>query len=337
MRTKAIVATLLLAAWPVGSLYAEGSRPAVAAYYPGVPWHLRYELAGVIEEYNNHKPGFSTYTMAHSETSGLRVSVQINPAREAKTARDDAEHKYIREQKAFAQAEISPSEGSDADLEVLVPVGSDGAVSRHLQRFWLRDGLCAKIHASKTPFAERDRDAFDALLASIRFDPADATVERAFVVPGRGTLAMTIPSLWGFRTSKPDPSTSRNVMFMEPAGEYQMVLTLVPNAADVLKGDPTTRAFVDNMRQAAKRKALEEDPPLLPIKGTGGEGLYFLVTDKELADKPDRPNEWKYLRAGALRIDQSLLLFSMLSNAKESAVVDSTLQAIREARLLPPS
>ena len=90
------------------------------------------------------------------------------------------------------------------------------------------------------------------------------------------------------------------------------------------------------MRDTAKLKALESDPQLLPIKGTGGEGLYFLVTDKELVGKPDRPNNWKYLRAGALRIDQSLLFFSMFSNAKESPVVDGALRAIGEARLLPP-
>jgi hypothetical protein len=335
---KAIAAALLLAAWPAASLQAEGSRSSVAVYYPGLPWHLRYELAGVIEEYNNHKPGVSTYTMARSETSGMIVSAQISPAKEATTARDcrDAEHKHIREHKAFARAQIRPLDGSEVDLEVLVPVGADAAVSRHVHRFWLRDGVCAKVHASKTPFAETDRAGFDALLASVRFEPAAAAVERAFLIPGRGTLLMTVPALWGFQTSKPAPTTPRNVVFMEPAGGYQLMLTLFPDAEKLMKGDPTTRTVVEMMRDAVKQKALEPDPPLLPIKGTGGEGFYFLVTDKELVGKPDRPNNWKYLRQGALRIDQLLLLFSMFSNAKESPVVDSTLRAISEARLLPP-
>ena len=46
---RAIVATLLLAAWPA-SLHAEGDRPSVAVYYPGLPWHLRYELAATLLE-----------------------------------------------------------------------------------------------------------------------------------------------------------------------------------------------------------------------------------------------------------------------------------------------
>ncbi len=339
MGMKAIVATLLLASWSMASLHAEGDRPSVAVYYPGLPWHLRYELAGVVEEYNNHQPGVSTYTMARSETNGMRVSVQINPVQEAKTARDcrDAEHKHIREHKAFARAQIRPSEGSEVDLEVLVPLGSDGAVSRHVHRFWLRDGVCAKVHASKTPFADSDQAGFDALLASVRFDPAAESVERAFVIPGRGTLLMTVPALWGFRTSQPTPATPRDVVFMESAGDHRLMLTLFPDAAEDIERRPTTRAFVDNVRNAMKEKALEPDPPLLPIKGTGGEGLYFLVTDKELVGKPDRPDEWKYLRMGALRIDQALVFFSVFSNAKESPVVDGALRAIGEARLLPPT
>ena len=338
MRIRAIVATLLLAASPAASLHAEGSRPSVAVYYPGLSWHLRYELEGVVEEYNNHKPGVSTYTMANSETNGMRVSVQISPAKEAKTARDcrDAEHKYMREHQAFAQAQIRPLEGPDADLEVLVPIGADSVVSRHVHRFWLRDGVCAKIHASKTPFAERDRPGFDVLLASVRFEPAAATVERAFLIPGRGTLAMTVPAAWGFRTSKPAPATLRNVMFMDPAGDYQLMLTFFPDPGKLLKGDPTTRAVVEVMRDGIKLKALEPDPPLLPLKGTGGEGLYFMVTDKELVGKPDQPNNWKHLRQGALRIDPLLLIFSIFSHAKESPDVDEALRAIREARLLPP-
>ena len=92
---------------------------------------------------------------------------------------------------------------------------------------------------------------------------------------------------------------------------------------------------MDKFRDASKLRALEADPPLLPIKGIGGEGLYFVVTDKELVGKPDRPNAWKYMRLGALRIDQSLLFFSIFSNAKESPVVDGVLRAINETRLLP--
>jgi hypothetical protein len=316
-------------------LYAEGIQPSVAVYYPGVPWYLRYEVEGVLEEYNSHKPGQSTYTMARSETSGLLVSAQISPAGSAKTAAQcrSREHEHNRQQKALAGAEIRLQDAKGVDMEVLVPLGADKkAVSRHVHRFWLRDGVCAKLHASKTPFAQTDRSTFDKVLDSVRFEPVAATLERAFLVPGRGTLLLKTPAAWGFRASRPGKIGPRDIQFMDPGGEYQMMLTLFPDAQAMLQGEPTARAFVEMARDAAKPKAVEPDPQLVALKGTSGAGFYFQVTDKDLVGKPPKPGDWKYLRQGALLAGESLLLFSLLSNVKDSPVVDGALRALREAR-----
>lgn len=333
LRAAAILALLNLTA----VLHAEGIQSSVAVYYPGVPWYLRYEMQGVLEEYNNHKPGDSTYTMARSETSGLLVSAQISPAGSVKTAAQcrSREHEHNRQQKALAGAEIKLEDAKGVDMEVLVPLGTDKkAVSRHVHRFWLRDGVCAKVHASKTPFAETDRGTFDKVLDSVRFEPVAATLERGFLVQGRGTLLVTTPAAWGFRTSKPDRMTPRDIQFMDPGGDYQMMLTLFPDAQAVLRGE-TARAFVEMARDEAKPKALEPDPQLVALKGAGGEGFYFQVTDKDLVGKPSKPEDWKYLRQGALLVGESLLFFSLFSDTKDSPVVDAALRSFSEARLVP--
>jgi hypothetical protein len=338
MRIRGIVAVLLFASLLPASVRAEGVQSSVAVYYPGVPWYLRYELDGVLEEYNNHKAGHSTYTMARSEKSGILVSVQISASNGARTALDcrAQEEKHIRQHKAFGNAKVQLSEAAGVDMEVLVPLGGPETVSRHVHRFWLRDRACAKIHASKTPFAERDRAGFDKVLDSVQFEPVGATFERAFVIPGRGTLLVSMPVAWGFRTSKPDAAKPRDIQFMEPDGDYQLLLTLFAEAKPVLKGDPTARAFVEFARESARANAVEPDPQVLEMKGSGGAGLYFFVTDKNLVGKPKKAADWKYLRQGAILMGESLLFFSMFSNAKESPVVDGALRAISEARLIPP-
>jgi hypothetical protein len=333
LRAVAILVALNLTT----TLHAEGIQSSVAVYYPGVPWYLRYEMEGVLEEYNNHKPGHSTYTMARSETSGLLVSAQISPAGDAKTAAQcrSREHEHNRQQKALAGAEIRLEDAKGVDMEVLVPLGADKkAVSRHVHRFWLRDGVCVKVHASKTPFAEADRAVFDEVLASVRFEPVAPTFERGFAVQGRGTLLVKTPAAWGFRTSKPGGTTPRDVQFMDPGGEYQMMLTLFPDAQAVLKGETTPRAFVEMARDEAKSKAVEPNPQLVALKGTGGNGFYFQVTDKDLVGKPSKPEDWKYLRQGALLTGESLLFFSLFSNVKEGPVVDGALHALSEARVV---
>jgi hypothetical protein len=332
---RQMIAAALLAATAT-SLQAEGTQPSVAVYYPGVSWYLRYEMDGVLEEYNNHKAGVSTYTMARSDTSGLLASAQLSPARNARTAQEcrEAEQKHVREQKGLASAKVQLSDAAGVDMEVVVPLGQE-AVSRHVHRFWHRDGVCAKIHVSKTPFVERDRAGFDKVVDSVRFEPVGAAFERAFMIPGRGTLLISAPVAWGFRTSKP-AAEKRDIQFMDPGGEYQLMLTLFTDAKQILKGEPTARGFVEMARDAAKANALESSPQLVELKGTGGGGLYFLVTDKNLVGKPARANDWKFLRQGALLIDDSLLFFSMFSNLKESPVVDGALRAISEARLVSP-
>jgi hypothetical protein len=339
MAMRRIAAVLLLASSVATPARAEGVQPSVAVYYPGVTWYLRYELDGVLEEYNNHKAGQSTYTMARSAINGMLVSAQIAPANKARSALDcrDEEQRHIQQKKeALHNPEVRFSEAGGVDMELLVPLGAGKeAVGRHLHRFWLRDGLCAKVHASKTPFAEGDRAGFDKLMESVRFEPLAATFERAFLIPGRGTLLVALPASWGFRTSRPDGEMPRDVQFMEPSGEYQLMLTLFPDAQGVLGGD-STRAFVEQAREAARPKAVEADPEVLEMKGSAGDGLYFVVTDKNLVGKPPQPNNWKYLRQGALLVGESLLFFSVLSNAKESPVVDGALRSISEARLVQP-
>jgi hypothetical protein len=332
MGKRAIAAALLLACSP--AVHAEGTQPSVAVYYPGMSWVLRYDLEGVLEDYNNHKTGVSTYATARSETNGMLASAQMHAAQAARGARDcrEREHQHVRQQKPLANAKIRLSETAGVDMEVVIPLGE--AVSRHVHRFWLRDGVCAKLHVSKTPFTEADRAAFDKVMDSARFEAAGEALERAFVVPGRGTLVVSMPAAWGFRAGKPGRMAPRELQFMDPAGAYQLAITLFPESQKLLKGGPT-RAFVQMARDMVKPNAVEPDPALVSLKGGAGDGVYFLVTDKDLVGKPDKPNDWKYLRQGALTLGESLLFFSLFSNVKESPLVDVVLRSVGEARLNP--
>lgn len=332
------IAAALFAAW-CATAFAEGTQPSVVVYHPGVSWQMRYDLEGVVEDYNNHKRGLSTYATARSQTSGMLVSAQLSVDKTARSAAQcrEREHQHIRQHKAFASAKIALSDTSGVDMEVLVPLGqgADAALSRHVHRFWLRDGVCAKVHASRTPFREEHRAAFDAMLNTVRFEPATPIVERAFLIPGRGTLVVPVPAAWGFRAAKPAEMAPRELEFMDSESDAKLLVTLLPDASRALKGAPTARALVESARDSAKAGALEADPQLAALKGRGGEGWYFFVTDRTLVDKPARPEDWKYLRQGALLMGQSLLFFSMFSNVKDGAAPEAGLRAVSEARIVP--
>lgn len=338
--TNVTLLTLLAAAaaaLPAAPLHAEGSQSSVAVYYPGKSWVLRYEADGVLEQYNNHKQGHSTYATALSQTTGVVISAQIAPAHQATTAVQcrDQEHAHIRKSES-GNAEVKFSEASGTDMEVVVVMGPANrqVTSRHLHRFWLRDGLCAKVHVSKTPFFDRDGEALSRILASARLEPVPAagTLERAFVVPGRGTLTLTVPAHWGFRTSKPERASPREITFMEPTGDHRVMLTLFPAPERVLR-DGGTREFVASARDKMQANALEADVKLQDLRGAGGAGHHFAVTDKDLAGKPPRAGDWTYLNQGALMVGPTLLVFSVFSNTKDGAGVASAFAAIRGAQI----
>jgi hypothetical protein len=330
------IAAAFFAAW-CATTYAEGTQPSVVVYHPGVSWQMRYDLDGVVEDYNNHKRGFSTYATARSATSGLLVSAQLNVDKSARSAAQcrEREQQHIRQHKAFAASKIALSDANGVDMEVVVPLGQEenAPVSRHVHRFWMRDGVCAKVHASKTPFREEHRAAFDALLQSVRFEPATPTIERAFLIPGRGTLVVPLPAAWGFRAAKPD-ANPRDIEFMDSESDAKLIVTFAADASRALMGESTPKAIVQGARDAAKANAAEPDPQLVALKGRGGDGWYYFVTDRNLVDKPPRPDDWKYLRQGALLMGDSLLFFSMFSNVKDGAAPDAGLRAVSEARVV---
>jgi len=323
---------LFTAALCSAAAQAEGTRDSVAVFYPGKSWYLRYTLEGVLEQYNNHQTGHSSYAYAVGGGSGLTVSVQIAPAGAAASAarcRED-ELARLRKNKDFGNPQVRFLDADGADMEVEVDLGAKG-VSRHVHRYWLRDGLCAKLHASKTPFAQGDQEGFAKLLASVRFEQSGPSFERGFVLPGRGTLLLTAPATWGFRTSQPGTGP-RDITFLVADGHYQLMLTVFPQAAPILRGEKTARKYVENAREKSKPQALEADPPLEEIAGRNAAGYYFTITDKSLVGKAPQPENWKYGRQGALVVGESFLVFSLFSNDKDGPDVQAGLALVRQAR-----
>ena len=112
----------------------------------------------------------------------MLVSARISLAKEAMPARDcrDAGAQHMREQKAFAGAQIRPSEDRTSIWKSAAARRS-GIVSRHVDRFWLRDGARQGPRLEDAVRGER-QGRLRRALASVRFDPAAVEVERALLI-----------------------------------------------------------------------------------------------------------------------------------------------------------
>ena len=120
----------------------------------------------------------------------------------------------------------------------------------------------------------------------------------------------------------PSASISLSVTYRTPRSEREE-LAHIFNGRMRRYGLTPVPAGDSRWRDSAKAGALEADPQLTALKGRGSEGWYFFVTDRTLVDKPPRPEDWKYLRQGALLMGESLLFFSMFSNVKDGAAPEA--------------
>ena len=76
-----------------------------------------------------------------------------------------------------------------------------------------------------------------------------------------------------------------------------------------------------------KHQAVEKTIPLKEIRGTEGKGFYYFATDRA-----PKPGEYKYLNQGKLLVGELIVIFTILTNDGQEAVVSSALEMLKTAR-----
>src|SRR5262245_43605898 len=123
--------------------WAEGRESTVTLYYPDTAWIFRFDMPGVLEQYNNHKTGVSTYAYGSSPAQGMRVSADLSAAKSMSSAVEcrEFELREVAKNPAYGTPEIKRSErGGFAEVETRQNVPPDSGtlmVNRH--RYWLKD------------------------------------------------------------------------------------------------------------------------------------------------------------------------------------------------------
>jgi hypothetical protein len=99
-----------------------------------------------------------------------------------------------------------------------------------------------------------------------------------------------------------------------------------PNTDTPLPDDASVRDRVAAAASAAQSQSVERTLAVKELFGKANRGYYFTATDR--APKPD---EWKYLTQGIIRIGHIDLAFSVLTNDGQDSVVKSALEMLLAA------
>jgi hypothetical protein len=90
------------------------------------------------------------------------------------------------------------------------------------------------------------------------------------------------------------------------------------------------RATVERGVQGARTQAVEKELRVVEFQGRTGPGFYFSATDR--APKPD---EYKFLTQGVLRVGELSVTFTILTNDGQDAIVKQALDALKGATQEP--
>ena len=158
---------------------------------------------------------------------------------------------------------------------------------------------------------------------------AEETGVRQFPLPGHGSLQLDVPASWKDDVEQPPNQLPPTIRFEPKSGTpFEVVITPSwPPKKDT--SPPSAEEMKRQVRLAAERvrpEAVEETIDLLELKGASGPGYYFSVTDR--APKPD---EYRFMTEGVIRVGDLMVTFTILSNDGQSHIVSDALAMLKGA------
>lgn len=162
---------------------------------------------------------------------------------------------------------------------------------------------------------------------------ADTTVSRRFTLPEHGQFVIAVPADWKGEMSQPGNRMPPTITFTPASGKpfHILMTTIWPPSKD---RQPQTReqirATVQRGVDGARTRAAEKELRVVEFQGRTGPGFYFSATDR--APKPD---EYRFLTQGVVRVGELSVTFTILTNDGQDAVVKQALDALKGATQEP--
>jgi len=155
-------------------------------------------------------------------------------------------------------------------------------------------------------------------------------------IPGCGALSLRLPFGWHHSIEAPTASLPTIASFRAPAGE-----TLMISVFSNVRAEPgfntasSTRASVEESGRSLLSTAVESTLSIRELQGTSHQGYFFSLTDKALVGKPPQPDDFKFLTSGEIGVGKLHLLFTILSNDRDSTATKAALEVVRTAAYEP--
>jgi hypothetical protein len=143
-------------------------------------------------------------------------------------------------------------------------------------------------------------------------------------------LTLLMPVDWKLETRQVKGKVPRYFEITPSAGnEFKLLITPMqdPTRPGKLITDAQISLLIRNMKQNISKKAVENQIPILTLKGIHCQGQYYFATDKNPG-----PREFPYLIQAALGSGQVLLVATILHRIKDSKSINRIFQLLKDIK-----
>ena len=168
-----------------------------------------------------------------------------------------------------------------------------------------------------------------ALLAAQSAAFAQDARPRSYDLPNLDAIELTVPSTWQDSVDQPADGGPPTIEFkppVDPAFEVYVTPNW-PNTPD--ESVPDTETLREKVRTEAERMSghmVERNPEIRRLQGASGVGFFFVATDPA-----PQPEEFRTMNQGLLQVGDLTVMFTILTNEGQEAVVEEALAMLKSA------
>jgi len=148
-----------------------------------------------------------------------------------------------------------------------------------------------------------------------------------YILPNHGHITIKVPILWEDNIKQPPNNLPPTINFNEKTGKkFQILITPIwPFNKNTLSA--SLKKIYENVKKSSNQvlsEVIENEINIQEVQGKQGSGYYFKVTDK--APKPD---EYKYMTQGIIKVRELTVSFTILTNDEQETISSNALAAIQ--------
>ncbi len=152
-----------------------------------------------------------------------------------------------------------------------------------------------------------------------------AGVEKRYALAEHGFFQLSVPPGW---TDQIDQNSQPPLISFRQGAGPPFIVSITPawQAAKPAATKDELRVDVGRMAEAIRPFAVEQDIKLSEFAGAAGPGYYFFATDAAPG-----PGEFKFMHRGMLKIGDLSVIFTILTNEGQEAIVRAALEMLKGA------